>query len=332
MKRNFKRIVILCTGTLLLACADIAYRTPQPQQFPQAERAYQLGRMHHLAQRLDLARAAYEEALLAVPSHLKARNGLAVLHAEQGDLNAAIAHWETMTASRAGVESAFLFSNLGFAYYLRGEYARAQAALENACLQDPLNHRAWRHLGNVLVKLGDHERARAMHRQAAALQGHDIKADLALVPGTRLALVDNAVRPEDDGNWAQTNVRQTEDGLWVLERIEAKQSRTAVLLEISNGNGVTGMARSLARSIGSGEGRVVRLTNHKGFAVRKTRVEYQGAFKLAAERLAERFGNAQVVEAGRGGPADIRVVLGHDLLKLAAPAVAGAVTPAAGAS
>lgn len=333
MQPTFKRIATLCTGALLLACADIAYRAPPADPVPTAERAYLSGRSHHLAQRFEQAKAAYEQALFAVPSHVNARNGLAVLYAERGELDTAIGHWVAMTASNTGVDSAFLFSNLGYAYYLRGEFAQARAALESACLQDPLNYRAWRHLGNVLDKLGEHQRAEAMLRQASALQGHDFKSDYAVAPSARVAAIEKAVRATGQGDerWAQTEVRQMEDGMFVLHRIEAP-ARAGVLLEISNGNGVTGMARSMARSIGGGEGRVVRLTNQKGFAVRRTRVEYQVEFKLAAERLAERIGGVQLVKVGSAGAVDIRVVLGRDLVKPARPAVAAALKTTPGAS
>ncbi|UUZ56773.1 tetratricopeptide repeat protein [Massilia sp. H-1] len=143
---------------------------------------------------LARARADYDEALRALPGHVNARNGLAVLAAEQGDLDAAIGHWQALTANGTGVDSAFLLSNLGYAYYLRGDLALALATLENACLQDPLNYRAWHHLGNVLGNLGQTARAAAMHRQAMALRGHDFKSDYAVAPGASLPAIENAVR------------------------------------------------------------------------------------------------------------------------------------------
>lgn len=328
MTPTIKRLVMVCSGTLLFACADIAYRAPSSDPVPNAEHAYQSGRSHHLAQRYSEARTAYEAALYAVPSHVNARNGLAVLHAENGELDKAIGHWNLLTEKADGVESAFLFSNLGYAYYLRGDYVQARAALENACLQDPLNYRAWRHLGNVLDKLGDTARAQAMHRQAAALQGHDLRSDLAQAPPSKVKAIAAAARPQDDDQrWAQTEVTQDASGMFVLRRVEAPASTAAkasVLLEISNGNGVRGMARTLARRIGAGEGRVVRLTNQKGYGVRVTRVEYSQAFKLAAERIAQRVGAVQLVQVNRVGRADIRVVLGRDQANPALqPQVAG---------
>ncbi|HEU4775797.1 MAG TPA: LytR C-terminal domain-containing protein [Telluria sp.] len=333
MQPAIKRVVILCAGALLFACADIGQRTRPAEPAPWAEQAYRSGRAHHLARQYEQARVDYEDALRVLPGHVNARNGLAVLAAEQGQLDTAIEHWEALTAGRSGVDSAFLFSNLGYAYFLRGDLARAQASLEHACLQDPLNYRAWHHLGNVLGGLGQSARAAAMHRQAMALRGHDFKSDYAVAPGAGLPAIEQAVRAsgQDDERWARTEIRQEDNGMFVLERIEARP-REGVLLEISNGNGVKGMARAVARSIGAGEGRVVRLTNQKGFGVRVTRVEYQAAFRLAAERMAERLGGVSLLKAGGVDRADIRVVLGHDRVAPQKPPLATVAKPVPDAS
>jgi hypothetical protein len=91
-------------------------------------------------------------------------------------------------------------------------------------------------------------------------------------------------------------------------------------LEIRNGNGVTGMARRLARKMGEASLKVVRLSNQKGFNVERTRVEYQGAFRDAAARLADRFGGAAILEVDNCAQADMRLVIGHDLVRSKAEA------------
>ncbi|HZV66700.1 MAG TPA: LytR C-terminal domain-containing protein, partial [Telluria sp.] len=248
------------------------------------------------------------------PAHLNARNGLATLHAEQGEFSQAIAIWRDLTAGAApGPAAAFLFSNLGYAHFLNGEYEQALAALEKACLLDPLNHRAWQHLGSALARLGQDERAQLMLRQASALRQHDFKADYAIAPRAGLAAIDSAVT-------AHTEVRATASGMFELHNVRAAPlplvlaAPDAILLEIRNGNGVTGMARSLARSMDDPGLRVVRLSNQKGFGVQQTRIEYQPAFRAAAERLAERFGAATVVQANTR-TADMRLVIGRDLIR-----------------
>lgn len=90
-----------------------------------------------------------------------------------------------------------------------------------------------------------------------------------------------------------------------------------VLLEIRNGNGVTGMARALSRQVKDDGLQVTRLSNAKSFNVRRTRIEHGAAFRGAAERLAERlagnFDKLQVVQVDNCNACDMRLVLGRDL-------------------
>ena len=331
MQPILKRLAMLCAGSLLLACASPTARAPSnTSRALDAEQAYLIGRSYHMAMRPQQAITYYRSALRDQPDHLNARNGLAVLYAEQGDLKPAIALWQELTASAAGRGQAFLFSNLGYAHLIQGEPARALAVLEQACLLDPLNERAWQHLGDALAMTGQQARAATMHKQAATLRGHDLRSDLAAATVQAPSV---QARPQ----WAQTEVSQRADGMLELRRIEPGQ-RTAVpaavqesappaaaarpRLEISNGNGVTGMARKMAGQLGQGGPQVVRLSNQKGFGVKLTRVEYQPEFRNAAERLAERLGTAQLVAASQRGRADLRLVLGRDMVKAARPAVA----------
>lgn len=377
MHTKLKRITLLCTGALLLACAD-PRGAPAPADVgasaapASAAEAYLAGRSAHLAGRLDAALAAYRAALARDPTHLKARNGLATLYAGQGDFARAIALWQAMTLEGEGADgqaSAFLYSNLGYAHFLNGQFEHALAALEKACLLDPLNERAWDHLGAALEKVGQHQRAQQMHRQASALRMHDFKADYAVAERAGVAAIDSAVKagaqaPSAEAAWDRTEVRQDASGVFVVQRVSAALAgvearalpqpavpapplvprATALpqplpiapagvaqagqaLLEIRNGNGVTGMARALAGTMDQDALRVVRLTNQKGFGVRQTRIEYQPEFREAAERLAARFGAARVVAVGEIGRADLRLVIGRDL---APGTVAGATAGTAG--
>ena len=81
-------LALLCAG--LLSCAPLGWRSAADTGAGAVD-AYRAGRAHHLAQRPEPARTAYLAALQADPAHLDARNGLATLHAEYGELPEAIA-------------------------------------------------------------------------------------------------------------------------------------------------------------------------------------------------------------------------------------------------
>ncbi|MES2898652.1 MAG: LytR C-terminal domain-containing protein [Pseudomonadota bacterium] len=341
MHTALKRLSLACAGAMLLACADASYRRQVDTGPADVQESYLIARSHHMALRMDQATLFYMQALRAAPTHVASRNGLAALYAEQGYLGKAIALWEEMTAAQVGKGDAYLFSNIGYAYYLNGDMNKSREALERACFLDPLNHRAWKHLGATLEKLGHHDKARAMFRQAATLQGHDLRSDYAVAAGA--GLPGKGLQPMR--NWAQTEVVQTPGGMFVMRRVEAEQEPQAAAapaatptspvaaapaapavqsrrarLEIRNGNGVTGMARSLAKDMGEADPQVVRVTNHKGYGVRQTRIEYQPAFRDAAHKLATRVGSSRVVPVTRVDRADMRLIIGRDLAPVRAAA------------
>jgi tetratricopeptide (TPR) repeat protein len=335
---------LLCSGALLLACSSPPVRQAAAlAAVASADEHYLRGRNLHLARRYDEAIAAYQAALQTDGAHVNARNGLATAYAEQRDFDKAIPIWLELTrgaSMSSGSATAFLFGNLGHAYFLNGQYDAALAALEKACLLDPLNHRTWRGLGETLQQLGQDERAAQMLRQASALRDHDFHADYAAAEGgARLPAIEQALktpqRPDQD--WAFVEVTSKPNGMLELRRVvpdrsappaapvasvlpaapsapKADSSLAAVVaLEISNGNGRQGLARLMSRQLRDADVKVVRLTNEKGFAVRQTRIEYQPAFRGVAERLAERFGASKPVEVSMTGRANVRLVIGRDL-------------------
>jgi tetratricopeptide (TPR) repeat protein len=348
MRTTLKRLTVLCAGTLLWACADLtgSFTLPEQAALRRADDAYTLGRNYHLAHKYDDAIHAYRDALKAEPHHVGASNGLATIYAERRAFAQAIPIWRSLTEKvtmSSGPGSAYLFSNLGYAYFLNSDYGSAVVALEKACLLDPLNYRAWHHLGESLQKLGQEDRAQAMFRQAQALQQHDARADYAVAGGTKVPAIETAVKtPERGDEFAATEILTSANGMLELRRLPATapaqrlpavapvgatladklpglplavQNAQAALLEIRNGNGVTGMAKALSRQMGDPDLKVIRLTNEKGFKVAQTRVEYQLGFRPAAERLAKRFDNATLVEVSNCKKTDMRLVIGHDVAR-----------------
>ncbi|AWL05242.1 LytR C-terminal domain-containing protein [Massilia oculi] len=334
MRRTLEmtRLALLCAG--LMACSPFGWRAALDSG-AQAEDIYRTGRAQHLAEQLDGARAAYEAVLRLEPGHPGARNGLATLHAESGELERATSIWRELTASiglDAGPGKAYLFANLGQAYLLGGAHEEARGALERACLLDPLDPRGWQLLGDALAALGQAGRAAQMHRQAAALRQHDLRADFAAAGGkTEVAPLGQALaapKPQAHPDWSQSYIHVGVDGMMELRRVdaareahqaqeerEAPASAAVARLEIRNGNGVTGMARALSNRIDEPGIRVTRLSNDPGFAVHYTRIEYEATHADAARRLARRLGSARLREVDPGAPVNLRLVLGRDLAR-----------------
>jgi tetratricopeptide (TPR) repeat protein len=345
MKTTSRIVSVVCaawTGAMLLACGMPRQpdRTPAPAPAPaptdSAKDLYALGRDAHAARQPQRARAAYEEALRRDPTQRDAANGLAVLLAETGDLNGAIGRWRALLAAQpqpASAEQAFLLGNLGYALYLQGARDEAVAALEKACVLDPLQPLAWEHLAAVLETTGQTERALRMMKQARTLRDHDLRVDYA-VAGTPMAHAAPKPAAPAASLWpadlARTEVLPVGAALVEVRRVAphalpepARPVAPAGLrLEISNGNGVTGMAAAWARDdrIRAMRWDSVRLTNTRPFGVRITRIEYGSGGEAVAQVLSERLGLRPPQAVQGSGAADLRIVLGHDRRPAPAPA------------
>jgi tetratricopeptide (TPR) repeat protein len=316
MQRPVQRFGLLCGACMLLACAAVRHAPPMSMPLAPigADEAYLMGRQHQLARSSADAVRLYRQALLADPQHINARNGLATALAEQGDFSGAVVIWQDLIAQLqgdAGPGAAYLFSNLGYAYFLAGQYAAAQQAQERACLLDPANPHAWQRLANTLDRAGDAQRALRIQRQALALLTHDLQRDAALA----------GADVPDDG-WARVTLTAGADGLLTLQRTGAQTAGVGTpapetaSLEISNGNGVPGMARAVAARVRDPALRLVRLTNADGFGVRRTRIEYKPALRAIAARLAQQVQpDAVLVEAPGSARTGLRLVLGHNATK-----------------
>jgi len=257
------------------------------------------------------------------PDDPQRANALAVQHARDGRHAQAIALWRQLT-SQAGTPQAYLFANLGHAYYLDGRDDEALAALEKACLLDPLNALAWQHLAQVLSRLGQHERAARMLAQARSLQAHDLRRDAALVQQAAGEASAPTAVPVQVTGMDRIEIEQS-DGMARLQRVSGKQHlamapslpppmpQALPRLEVLNGNGAPGMAATLARSLAGAPVRLLRFGNAASFRVARTRIEYRSGHAQAARRLARQIGPRVEVVASHNGDCDLRLIVGQDL-------------------
>lgn len=118
----------------------------------------------------------------------------------------------------------------------------------------------------------------------------------------------------------QTLVRHVEPELPVVLAQEQ-----AIRLEVSNGNGVTGMAARVGKWLGEQGIKTATLTNLRPYVQQTTTVQYRSGQEEAAQRVARSLpAPAEAAPAPtRGLRSDVRVVLGRDWV------TAGACTDAA---
>jgi tetratricopeptide (TPR) repeat protein len=309
---------------MLLGCAASPLQTARDDisvslqaMIDTAESLYRKGRQLHRDRRLNEAEQAYQRALTQDPGHLESHNAIAALNASRGDLDYAIG--QLIALSDKHPEAAHVFANLGYAYYLNGQYRQSQDALERATMLDPDNANAWINLHKVRNAIAriewDAHQAREVTLQqapAAAVQIDEVMSGVyalrypippempeltitAPLPHSRLA-VDLPAKPSAVRRQATA---VTEQGMPVA---------------IVNGNGVTGLARALRGSVASDVWRVIRTENLEQFNVKTTRIEYDDSYSPAAQQLANAIGvTAELRPNYRQTGSKLRLVLGHDI-------------------
>lgn len=87
-------------------------------------------------------------------------------------------------------------------------------------------------------------------------------------------------------------------------------------LEVSNGNGTTGMARKVATYLRESGYAKARLTNHKPFTVQTTQIQYRYGYQADAEQLRASLPSPAAIVQSNNLRDDInlRVLLGKDLV------------------
>lgn len=307
-----------------------------------AEAWYTLGRHLQRSGRLDESAKAYRRALEVDPDYMEAKNGLAAVTAGNGDIDQAIAILEELSSTRPG--QAHVLANLGYARSLKGQYLDARIALEQAAALDPDNKSIRAKLDAVLVAMGEapahatKEAATEVPVTVALADGRAEEVIVPLSPGIYElrqqgviavpAPVLEEVRVAEAGHQATellvagtaSGSAGVEGGPQVIVPVsggsEASSQRTGERVALINGNGVTGLARSL-RALISNDWKVVRVLNHDSYTVRATRIEYAKSHYAAARQLANDLGvDAQLRPKSGTDDIHLRVVLGHDYRNL----------------
>lgn len=256
------------------------------------EAQYAIGRYLQGQIRYDEAIATYRRLLETHPQHTEARNALGLILAAQGKYDQAIVEFETAAASAPGVVA--IRNNLGYAYLLQGNAAQAIAVLEAARTLDPTNRRV---LDNLDMALASNA-TQAHHSPVAAVTADAAPAGAAPDTGAAAAMPLDAapqpVQPVPVSNHVLAVSAGTEKPAGQAgsapERAAAATERPA-RLEISNGNGITRMARDTAHELAEAGYARPRLTNMPPYQLPATEIQYRPGFEAQALRLRETLRN-----------------------------------------
>lgn len=217
------------------------------------------------------------------------------------------------------VDRAEAFYILGRYHQGSAQHEKAFAAFSEAVRVNPAHARAHNALALMLVSRGQHEQAIEAFEKALAsgqdastvrnnlgyaylLQGHPDKA---------LAVLEVAAASDPAHLRVRENLTMARDALAAREVSAIAQKPK---LEISNGNGVTGMARATVQHL-KGEGYdQFRMTNTANFRLEKTEITYRPGFQKEAYRLQALLQpDIPVIEAaGLRADVKVRLSLGKD--------------------
>jgi tetratricopeptide (TPR) repeat protein len=206
-----------------------------------------LGFILFTASRYGAAIIAYEKAAAMRPSQPAAQEMLGATYQMMGNMTRAIGHYEH--AIRLGA-SPMTYSNVALAYFATGQYEQARRKLIIAVERDPNKASLHRNLGDVYLKLGRREKARAEYETAIALS----KAALATHPQDPFSIILIALCEANLGRRSQAE-RQAAEAMALAPSNRDVQFRSAKVFALTGNR--TAALDALRRAIELGYDREV---------------------------------------------------------------------------
>lgn len=290
----------LLAGALLAGCAALepslgrtwwkvepVYRV---EDSPLSTQAYlALGRYFEGSRDWERAAGAYRRALAREPELVEAHDGLGQAQAQLGRLDEAEA--ELRRALQLAPQRPHLHNNLAYVLLLAGRPAEAQELLRGVLARDPSNAFARANLQEAVAHLA----------LAAGSEPPPSAVDpvAAVVPASQAVIATRDTPPGTD--LAQPTADKT-----------ALPSRFS--LEVSNGNGIAGMAGRVGRRLTTQGLPHARLSNQLPYAEARTVLQYRTGQEAAAHRVALALpdGVAAGTRLQPGLRSDVRLLLGQD--------------------
>jgi hypothetical protein len=283
-----------------------------------AEGLFRLGRYFEGQARREQAIFAYREALRRDPLQVEVYNRLGMLLGESGRHAEAIHEFQAAIALASN--RADLYNNLGFAYLLAGKDAEAARALEEAQRLEPTLAKVTDNLRIAKTRLAIPATSDALPKTTAAPVAHVP----AVLTEDRVRLIEVSPRvfelkpPVDRRPIEVTPLPFPPEA----SATPTEQPRPPVpharsfRLEVSNGNGITGMAKRVSEHLRRVGVHTQRLTNDRPFEQQHTVIHYRPGFEREAEILKAKLQPEvrAIASKALAGHIDVRLVLGRDVL------------------
>lgn len=286
---------------------------------------YQLGKYHHERGQHSLALGAYAQSLSLDGRQLDARNAAAALDAQQGRLDDARQALLQLVADYPG--EAQPHNNLGYVYYLQGDYPAAIAMLRRALAMDA-HARAYANLQLAERALREGAPAGApllaatAPPAAAGNEGPTVRDVAATAPQAVTAAPSRLELVELQPNVLELKLRTRPAAApAVLPMAAAPAAPGPALppaaararLEVVNGNGQQGLARRYRLVLGRAGIEVDRIANQRPFRQQSTIIQYRPGAEAQAIRVQQALPEPATLQpSARLAGTELRLVLGKD--------------------
>jgi len=138
------------------------------------EALFQLGYLSTLFKKYDEAISYYKRAISAAPDYSEAMNNIGVIYLAMENWDEAVRYFSDALKNPLYRSPEKAYSNMGYAYYRKGEYSMAEKLQKDALIRNPLSPVAIYRLGLVYVKRGDDQSAIEEFKKAIGIMQDDM--------------------------------------------------------------------------------------------------------------------------------------------------------------
>ena len=288
---------------------------------------YLLGRYYQGKVQYEKAVDAYHKALVVKPNFVEVHNGLGIIYAVEGKLDLALQHFST--AIELAPKKSYLHNNLGYAYLIHGLEYEAAESFKVALQIDSRNEQARKNLITAFERLGFYEDILALEHieteagKIEAVNGDYEKLEKISKPETELVQVSPNIYEYHPikREYASPKTAMSTKNEFSKPANIAKSNNlmpkelSNMRIEVSNGNGVTGMANQVSQYLEKFGAAGVRLTNHQTFQQLDTEIHYRSGSLPHANQLKQMLPSPAKVVVSEELRSDIQVkiLLGKDI-------------------
>lgn len=270
--------------------ASFSSRIKPPQGNPESH--YLLARYYQDRHMHKEAVEQLEKSIQIDPQHWRAYNAIGVSHSELNNLDLALKSFET--AVKLKPDSHSVLNNLGYLYLLKGDAAMAEPLLKKASAFRPENSTVANNLA-----------------LARTMRGEGANPGIS-VSSAREILENQSRKPvPQEFAGAGSNVEKAENAT-----VNASKKTEAGAIEISNGNGIRGMAKQMGSYLKRRGYKITRYTNAGSFNYSQARIYFVGPHEKLARQIASEFPEIQKIKAIKHldrKNLKVKVIIGKDL-------------------